>query len=85
MECIRILLKRTIGGSGDVGAGEAPTQGMKLGTKLAVVADEVSHGLDFVRIVVPPHTEPEVHSYSINDYDSDEKLFMVSPPSVFKI
>ena len=50
--------KRTIGGSGDAGAGEALAQRVKLGTEVAVAADEVSrgqqHDLDFVGAVVPP-------------------------------
>ena len=50
--------KRTIGGSGDAGAGEAPAQRVKLGTEVAIAADEVSrgqqHDLDFVGAVVPP-------------------------------
>ena len=50
--------KRTIGGSGDAGAGEAPAQRVKLGTKVAIAADEVSrgqqHNLDFIGAVVPP-------------------------------
>ena len=58
MECIRKLLKRTIRGSGDAGAGEAPVQCVKLGTKVAITADEVSHGeqhdLNFVSTIVPP-------------------------------
>ncbi|XP_073363193.1 uncharacterized protein [Aegilops tauschii subsp. strangulata] len=76
MECIRILSKRTIGGSGDAGAGEAPAQRMKLRTEVVVAADEVSRGqqrnLDFIAVVVPPQPKPEVHSYS--DNDSDGKL-----------
>jgi hypothetical protein len=71
--------KRTIRGSGDAGAGEAPTQRVKLGTEVAVAADEVSrgqhHDLDFVGAVVPPpQPEREVNSNSGNDYDSDGKL-----------
>jgi len=50
--------KRTIGGSGDAGAGEAPAQRVKLGTEVSVTADEVSrgqqHDLDFVGAIVPP-------------------------------
>ena len=50
--------KCTIGGSGDAGAGEAPAQRVKLGTEVAVTADEVScgqqHDLDYAGIVVPP-------------------------------
>jgi hypothetical protein len=50
--------KRTIEGSGDAGAGEAPAQRMKLGTEVVVAADEASrgqqHDLDFVGPVVPP-------------------------------
>ena len=50
--------KRTIGGSGDAGAGEAPAQRVKLATEVSVAADEVSrgqqHDLDFVGAVVPP-------------------------------
>ena len=69
--------KRTIGGSGDAGAGEAPAQRVKLGTEVAVAADEVSrgqqHDLDFVGAVVPPQPEPEVNSNSGNNCDSDGK------------
>ena len=49
---------RTIRGSGDAGAGEAPAQRVKLGTEVTVTAGEVSrgqqHDLDFVGTVVPP-------------------------------
>ena len=69
--------KRTIGGSGDAGAGEAPAQRVKLGTEVAAVADEVSHGqqhdLDFVDATMPPQPEPEVNSNSDNDCNSDRK------------
>ena len=69
--------KRTIGGSGDAGAGEAPAQRVKLGTEVAVAADKVScgkhHDLEFVGAVVPPQPEPEVNSNSGNDCDSDGK------------
>jgi hypothetical protein len=55
---------------------------MKLGAEVAVTTDEVSRrqqrDLDFVAAVVPPQPEPEVHSYSGNDFDSDGKP--VSPP-----
>ena len=54
--------KRTIGGSGDVGAGEAPTQRVKLATEVSVIANEVSrgqqHNLDFIGAVMPPQPEP---------------------------
>ena len=50
--------KRTIGGSGDSGAGEAPAQRVKLATEVSVAADEVSrgqqHDIDFVGAIVPP-------------------------------
>ena len=50
--------KRTIGGSGDAGAGEAPAQRVKLGIEVVVVTNEVSrgkqHDLDFVGAFVPP-------------------------------
>ena len=50
--------KRTIGGSGDAGAGEAPAQRVKLATEVSVAADEVprgqEHDLEFVGAVVPP-------------------------------
>ena len=50
--------KRTISGSGDAGAGEAPAQRVKLATEVSVAADEVSrgqqHDLEFVGAVVPP-------------------------------
>ena len=49
-------LKRTIGGSGNAGAGEAPAQRVKLGTEVSVAADEVScgqqHDIDFVGAIV---------------------------------
>ena len=54
--------KRTIGGSGDAGAGEAPAQRVKLATEVSVAADEVSrgqqHDLDFVGAIVPPSPPP---------------------------
>ena len=50
--------KRTIGGSGDAGAGEAPAQRVKLATEVSIAADEVSrgqqHDLEFIGAVVPP-------------------------------
>ena len=74
---MRMPLKRTIGGSGDASAGEAPAQRMKLGTEVAIAADEVlrgqQHDLDFVSIVVPPQPDTEVHGYSGNNSDSDGK------------
>ena len=71
--------KRTIGGSGDAGAGEAPAQHVKLGTEVTVAADKVlcrqQHDLDFVGTVVPPpQPELEINSNSGNDCDSDGKL-----------
>ena len=55
---MRMPPKRTIGGSGDAGAGEAPTQRVKLGTEVTVTAGEVSPGqqrnLDLIGVVVPP-------------------------------
>ena len=69
--------KRTVGGSGDAGAGEAPAQHVKLGTEVAVAADEVSrgqqHDLDFVGTIVPPQLESEVNNNFGNDCDSDGK------------
>ena len=55
---MRMPPKRTIGGSGDAGAGEAPAQRVKLATEVSVAADEVlrgqQHDLEFVSAVVPP-------------------------------
>ena len=69
--------KRTIGGSGDAGAGEAPAQRVKLATEVSVAADEVSrgqqHDLEFVGAVLPPQLEPEVNSNSGNNCDSNGK------------
>ena len=49
--------KRTIGGSGDAGAGEAPTQRVKLATEVSVTAAKVSCGqqqdLEFIVAIVP--------------------------------
>jgi hypothetical protein len=69
--------KCTIGGSDDAGAGEAPAQCVKLGTEVVIAANEVSHGqqrdLDVFAAVVPRQPEPEVHSNSSNDSDSNGK------------
>ena len=58
LECMTMPPKRTIGGSGDAGAGEAPAQRVKLATEVSVAADEVSrgqqHDLEFIGTVVPP-------------------------------
>ena len=76
-ECMTVPPQRTIGGSGDAGAGEAPAQRVKLATEVSIAADEVSHrqqhDLEFVGAVVPPQPEPEVNSNSGNNCDSDGK------------
>ena len=65
--------KRTIGGSGDARAGEAPAQHVKLGTEVSVAADKVSrgpqHDLDFVGAIMPPQPKLEVNNNFGNDCD----------------
>jgi hypothetical protein len=69
---MRMPPKRTIGGSGDAVATEAPEHGVKLETEVAISADEVSRGQkrDGDGIVLPL-PEPEVYSDS-GDHSGDD-------------
>ncbi|KAE8768123.1 E3 ubiquitin-protein ligase [Hordeum vulgare] len=68
---MRMLLKCAIGGSGDVGAAEAPQQSVKTEIEVAVAADVVSLYLDIVDGVVLPQPDPEVHTDSSDDSGDD--------------
>jgi hypothetical protein len=67
---MRMPPKRTIGGSGNGGAAEAPEHGVELETEVAIAADEVLRGQkrDGDGVVLPL-PEPEVHSDSGDDSD----------------
>ena len=49
-QCMRMLPKCPIGGSGDAGAAKAPEHGMEMETEVAITADELSLHPDVVEL-----------------------------------
>ncbi|KAE8798639.1 E3 ubiquitin-protein ligase [Hordeum vulgare] len=70
---MRMPLKHPIGGSGDAGAVEAPEQGVKMETEVAVTAYEVSLDLDIIDDIVFPLPELEVHTDSSDGSGGDSE------------
>ena len=63
--------KRPIGGSGDVGAAEAPEHGVVMETEVAVIGSKLSLHPDIIDGVELPQPEAEFHTDSGDDSGDD--------------